>query len=597
MSDVTNVPRSSENRNANLFVNVAILATLAIVLFSPSGGIGSRVAVAYGDWKSQRAVARAWQTLTAAPSRLVSHGSPTKQTIVEFIDYECPSCRRIAEQVSDAVSSKEVEVVVRHLPLTAIHPNAKRLASAAICSEPYGLFEDAHASLLHTAEWGEETDWSVWANSIGIDDVASFERCLLTGSTSARIDEDVHLASLIGVTGTPTFVTETGVFPGEQGFASALLEVTARRTVSRQDTMPRVVDLSVPLFDSGEHPEGAVAVLGSLSHAAFLGDRRVVLLDDQNLLFVDLQTGELWTAGGGGDGPGEFRAPGGGLSWFPDGDRIAVWDPLQQRISVFSDTGELVRNERVDVSPGELETVLAFFNAVGMFSDGGLAITDYPGGVPDSRDVPDGYRQVERIVAISREGVSTIVEVRGDEPRTVLFGARSFVAVTKDRVMVADTETNAIEAYSRAGELLFAMPMPGQRVPVRGQHLETAVDEAQMRNEQRAERRARLIGRAGLAAQRMTDDEIEFRHRDESPPIDAMRVDGEGRLWVRWYVMPGDEMQRWAVWDERDELFRVEMPTGMEFMDARGNLILLRVEDAFDVPRAVVGRVVDQPGA
>ena len=589
--------RSSENRNTNLFVNAAILATLAIVLLSPSGAIGSRVAVAYGNWKSQRAVARAWQTLTDAPSRLVSHGSPAKQTVVEFIDYECPSCRRIAEQISDAVSSQEVEIVVRHLPLTAIHPNAKRLASAAICSEPYGLFEDAHASLLRTAEWGEDTDWSVWANSIGIDDVASFERCLLAESTFARIDEDIHLASLIGVTGTPTFVTETGVFPGEQGFASALLGLAERRTVAPQDTMPRAVDLSFPVFDSGEHPEEAVAVLGSLFHAAFLGDRRVVLLDDQILLFVDLQTRKLWTAGGDGDGPGEFRAPGGGLSWFPNGDRIAVWDPLQQRISVFSDTGELVRNERVDVSPGELETLLALFNAVGMFSDGGLAITDYPGGVPDSRDVPDGYRQMERTVAISREGVSTIVELQGDEPRTVLFGAQSFVAVTKDRVMVADTEADAIYAYSRAGELLFAIPMPGQRVPVRGQHLEAAVNEAQMQNERRAERRARLIGRAGFSAQRMADDETEFRHRDESPPIDAMRVDGEGRLWVRWYVMPGDEIQRWGVWDQTDELFRVEMPTGMEFMDARGDLILLRVEDAFDVPRAVVGRIVDHPGA
>lgn len=588
--------RSSEKGKTNLLVNIAILATLGIVLFNPSGVIGRRITAAYDGWKNQKAITGVWSTLSNAPSRLVSHEPLEKRTIVEFIDYECPSCRRIAGLVSKAVSLGEAEVVIRHLPLTRIHPNAESAARAVICSERHGLFAEAHASLLRKADWREDTDWVAWATSIGIDDTAFFQECLLAKSTSDRIDEDVRLASLIGVTGTPTFVTEAGVFPGELGFGSALLSAEARRAVARRDTVPRVVDLSAPLFDSGEHPDSVVATLGFLSHGAFLGDRRVALLDDQKLLLIDFNGQNVWTAGGGGDGPGEFRAPGGGLGWFPKGNKIVVWDPLQQRVSVFSDTGELMNNERVEASTGDLETVLALFSAVGIFSDGGLVTIDYPRGVPDSRDIPDGYRQAERIVAISRRGVSTVVDMRGDEPSTVLFGARSFVAVTKDRVMVADTEADAIEAYTRAGELLFAIPMPGERVPVRRQHVEAALAEARARNERRAERRARLVGRAGLSAQRMEDSEVEFRHRDESPPIDAMRADGEGRLWVRWYLMPGDELQRWGVWDGRDELFRVEIPKGMEFMDARGDLILLRVEDAFDVPRAVVGRMVDPKG-
>lgn len=585
--------RSSEKRGTNLLVNIAILVTLGIVLFNPSGIVGRRITAVYDGWKNQRAITRVWSTLSDGSSRLVGHGLVAERTVIEFIDYECPSCRKIAGQVSQAVSLGEAEVVIRHLPLTRIHPSAESAARAAICSERHGLFAEAHASLLRKPDWREDTDWAGWATSIGIEDTASFEKCLSAESTSDRIEEDGRLADLVGVTGTPTFVTATGVFPGELGFGSALLNAETRGTATRRDTVPRVIDLSAPLFDSGEHPDSVVSTLGFLAQGAFVSDRRVVLLDDQRLIFFDLNGESVWTAGGGGDGPGEFRAPGGGLNWFPKGNRLVVWDPLHQRVSIFSDTGELVNNERVDVSPGDLESLLALFSVKGVLSDGGLVVVDYPGGVPDSRGIPEGYRQAERVVVISGAGTSAIVDSRGDEPSTVLFGARSFVAVTGDRVMVVDTEADAIEAYTRAGERLFTIPMPGERVHVGEEHLEAALDEARVRNEQRVERRARLLGRAGLGpAQRTRGSEVEFRHRDEAPPIDAMRADGEGRLWIRLHVMPGDDLQRWRVWEGRDELFRVDIPKGMQFMDARGDLILLRVEDAFGVPRALVVRMV-----
>ena len=82
-----------------------------------------------------------------------------------------------------------------------------------------------------------------------------------------------------------------------------------------------------PIFDSREHPNVAVSLIGSLSRGKFVHDERVVLLDGRTLLFINPWTGELWTAGGQGEGPGEFGGSGLELSLFRGQDELRVWDP------------------------------------------------------------------------------------------------------------------------------------------------------------------------------------------------------------------------------------------------------------------------------
>lgn len=589
-------PSSSKNSRMGFWVNIAILVTLAIVLLSPTGVIGSRIAAVYDRWSNQRAVARAWPTLSDAPSRLVAPSGASQRTIVEFIDYECPSCRRIAESVSAAVTSGDVELVVRHLPLVSIHPSARSAAQAAVCSEQYGMFAEAHTSLLNKSDWEGGADWGAWASSIGIEDTTSFKSCLMAQSTSDRIEEDGRLARSLGVTGTPTFVTESGVFRGEQGFALAVAAGDGRLAESQKGSPHTIANLSRPLFDSGEHPNPAVSSFGSLGRGAFLNDQRIVLLDGQRLLFVNLSTGDVAIAGGDGDGPGEFRAPGGGLGWFPSSGGIAVWDPMLGRITRFSEIGELVDSRRIEPSTPDFRGILTLYNPVGMFSDGSLVFEDYPEGVRTAGDT-DEVRFTVHLIEMDTEKARPIVEFAGNQGSDLLFGARSYAVVTDDRVVVADTDSDSIEVYGRGGEPLFSIPMPGERMRVHKRHLDLAQEDARIRAEESAQRRARLLASAGLPTQALGSDDVGFQHRDISPPIDMMRADGDGRLWVRRYVMPGDETQRWSSWDGNRQLFWLEMPASLDLMDARGDLLLLRVRDAFDVPRAVVRRMIFEPGA
>jgi protein-disulfide isomerase len=142
---------------------------------------------------------------------------------VEFIDYECPYCRRGAPRVAKSVAGEEVDVVIRHLPLEGIHPWARSAARAAICTERYGVFAEGHAALLGEEGWKGNSDWEAWALALGIEDTVAFRQCLEDDKTTRRIEEDMWLADRLGVTGTPVFVTSSGVFPGDFEAAIASL--------------------------------------------------------------------------------------------------------------------------------------------------------------------------------------------------------------------------------------------------------------------------------------------------------------------------------------------------------------------------------------
>ena len=226
----------TRTRGLDLGVNIAILLTLALVLLSPSGVIGSRASAALESWKTKRAIADVWPELTSEGGRLNAGIGRRSRSVVEFVDYECPVCRRVAEEVSRVSASQGVDIIVRHLPLD-IHSKARQAALAAVCSEAHLDFRQAHMDLLVDETWFGESDWMDWAASMGIEDPKSFQSCLVDEATSRRVDNDTRLAALIGVTGTPTFVTQMGLFPGERGLEAAVASLSSRNA-ARDATPP-----------------------------------------------------------------------------------------------------------------------------------------------------------------------------------------------------------------------------------------------------------------------------------------------------------------------------------------------------------------------
>lgn len=362
-----------------------------------------------------------------------------------------------------------------------------------------------------------------------------------------------------------------------------------------QDVTPAQARLSpTPVFDSGEHGNPVVSELGVLSRGLILDNDRVVLLDGRNLLFINPRTGDLWTAGGCGGGPGEFQGSGLQLALFRAKDGLTVWDLNNSfRLTFLSDTGELLGTRRVNLSPADFDDRVSIARLHGVFGDGSLAFVD---GLPHRDGADDAARPPEYLVEVSEGGQRRmIVEFRGAQTSTVLFRHSTLLSTAGDRVAVADTESDEIRIVDRNGTTVSRYSMPGERITVSQPRLATALDEARDRRRRGHENTVRLAEAMGRSTEGLTLRVPDYRHNEVIPPIDRIRFDSGGRLWVRHYVMPGDNRERWTVWHDQSEKFLVETQANEQLLDARGGLVLLRARSELGIDRAIVRTLVRKP--
>ena len=330
-----------------------------------------------------------------------------------------------------------------------------------------------------------------------------------------------------------------------------------------------------------------------MSLAMILNEARIVLLDGTTFLFINPWTSELWTAGGEGGGPGEFVGSGFELSLFRgEQDQLVVWDVSNGfRLTVFSDAGDVLDTRRVNLSPVDFHHPLAISRLWEVFPDGSLAFLD--GGPPIGGGGNDLGRPPGYVVEVSPDGeVRTIAEYQGRETGDLLFAHDTHVAIQGEWIVVGDTESEHINILDRSGTIISRIPMPGERARVSEEHLETALGNAHERAISSHESSLERYEVHRLPTKGVEFRERRYRHNEIAPPIDAIRVDGDARLWVRHYVLPGDHVERWTVWNGVGEAFLVELPVGEAWMDARGNLVLLRVRNSLGVDRAVIRAMV-----
>ena len=134
-----------------------------------------------------------------------------KATFVEFLDFECESCRAAfpaVEQLRKDYAGK-VTFVVRYFPLPG-HFNAERAARAVEAASGQGKFEQMYRKMYETqAEWGEQQvaaddRFRGFAKDLGLD-LAAWDKAYNDPATLERIKRDVADGEALGVTGTPTF--------------------------------------------------------------------------------------------------------------------------------------------------------------------------------------------------------------------------------------------------------------------------------------------------------------------------------------------------------------------------------------------------------
>ena len=132
-------------------------------------------------------------------------------TFVEFLDFECESCRAAYPAVEQlrALYGDRVNFVVRYFPVPS-HFNAERAARAVEAAAQQGRFEQMYSLMFETQEqWGEQQvpmddRFRGYAQQLGLD-MARYDAAYSDPATLERVLADRADGLALGVEGTPTF--------------------------------------------------------------------------------------------------------------------------------------------------------------------------------------------------------------------------------------------------------------------------------------------------------------------------------------------------------------------------------------------------------
>jgi protein-disulfide isomerase len=126
-------------------------------------------------------------------------------TIVEFTDFQCPSCAQ-AHPVLERLTTEygdRLRIVVRDYPLE-MHENARKAAEAAEAARAQGKYWEYTALLFANQKALGVDKLKEYATQVGLDR-AKFDAMLDSGQFADKIQRDYQDGVMLGVGGTPTF--------------------------------------------------------------------------------------------------------------------------------------------------------------------------------------------------------------------------------------------------------------------------------------------------------------------------------------------------------------------------------------------------------
>lgn len=172
--------------------------------------------------------------LVREDSHRVTSPVTEKAQLVEFLDFECESCRAaypLVEELKKEYGDR-ITFVNRYFPLPG-HRNSGTSALAVEAAAQQGQYEQMYAKMFETQpQWGENQDsqaplFRTFAQDLGLD-LTKYDAAVADEKTIDRIRKDVADGRALGVTGTPTFFIngEKLVLNTEEQFRQKLTDAT-----------------------------------------------------------------------------------------------------------------------------------------------------------------------------------------------------------------------------------------------------------------------------------------------------------------------------------------------------------------------------------
>jgi protein-disulfide isomerase len=154
--------------------------------------------------QGQAAILAHRQALSHDPDSPVGGNPAGDVTVVEFFDYRCPHCRRMAPVIKTLLTEDpRVRLVYKELPI--LGEESVLAARAALAARRQGRYAEAHDRLM--AETGPLTKASVVQTlaAIGLDP-ERLRADMDAPEVATLIGRELALAQALGIHGTPAFV-------------------------------------------------------------------------------------------------------------------------------------------------------------------------------------------------------------------------------------------------------------------------------------------------------------------------------------------------------------------------------------------------------
>jgi protein-disulfide isomerase len=212
---------------------IRLILWILIGVVVSAGGIGYAVFMANKPAPTAAAPAAEAQ-LVRQDSHRITTPAIEKAQLVEFLDFECESCRAAAPLVEDLRKEygDRITFVHRYFPLPG-HRNSGTAALAVEAAAQQGKYEQMYTKMFDTQpQWGEKQDsqaalFRTYAQELRLD-LAKYDAAAADEATIERIRKDVADGKALGVTGTPTFFLngQKLVLNSEEQFRQLLNDAT-----------------------------------------------------------------------------------------------------------------------------------------------------------------------------------------------------------------------------------------------------------------------------------------------------------------------------------------------------------------------------------
>jgi protein-disulfide isomerase len=158
-------------------------------------------------------------------------------TLVEFADYECPYCQKVAPDLGRLQGEFGVKlaIVFKDFPLP-MHQHAQKAAEAARCAGKQGKFWEYHDELFRSKQL--DVDRLKQDALVLHLDRTQFEKCLDSGEEAADVQRDREEGVKLGLSGTPSFFANGHFYSGALDYG-ALHEIVDQQmeAAARKSTL------------------------------------------------------------------------------------------------------------------------------------------------------------------------------------------------------------------------------------------------------------------------------------------------------------------------------------------------------------------------